>query len=63
MYRHNEFQKKGEEMRPRRYPYSRIKRKSTMNAGNISATNLSVGSIDEKQLQKTIEKLKKLMGC
>lgn len=50
-------------MRPRRYPYSRIKRKSTMNTGNISATNLSVGSIDEKQLQKTIEKLKKLMGC
>ena len=50
-------------MRPRRYPYSRIKRKSTMSAGNINATNLSVGSIDEKQLQKTIEKLKKSMGC
>lgn len=50
-------------MRPRRYPYSRIKRKSTVSAGNISATNLSVGSIDEKQLKKTIEKLRKLMGC
>ena len=50
-------------MRPRRYPYSRVKLKSTMSAGNISATNLSVGSVDEKQLQKTIEKLKKLMGC
>ena len=49
-------------MRPRRYPYSRIKRKLTISAENISATTLSVGSIDEKQLQKTIEKLKKLMG-
>ena len=49
-------------MRSRRYPYSRIKRKSTMSSGNISAINLSVGSIDEKQLQKSIEKLKKLMG-
>ncbi len=48
-------------MRPRRYPYSRIKRKSTMSAGNISATNLSVGSVDEKQLQRVIEKLKKQM--
>ena len=48
-------------MRPRRYPYSRIKRKLTMSAGNISATNLSVGSVDEKQLQRVIEKLKKLM--
>jgi len=50
-------------MRPRRYPYSRIKRKLTISAGNISTKNLSVGSVDEKQLQKTIEKLKKLMGC
>lgn len=49
-------------MRPRRYPYSRIKQKSIMSARNINATNLSVGSIDEKQLQKSIEKLKKLMG-
>ena len=48
-------------MRPRRYPYSRIKRKSTMSAENISATILSVGSIDEKQLKKSIEKLKKQM--
>ena len=46
-------------MRPRRYPYSRIKLKSTMSAGNISATVLSVGSIDEKQLQMVIEKLRK----
>lgn len=46
-------------MRPRKYPYSRIKQKSTMSAGNINATNLSVGSIDEKQLQRVIEKLKK----
>ena len=50
-------------MRPRRYPYSRIKRKSTMSAENISATTLSVGSIDEKQLKKMIDKLRKLMGC
>ena len=50
-------------MRPRRYPYSRIKQKSTMSAGNINAMNLSIGSIDEKQLQKTIEKLKKSIGC
>ena len=50
-------------MRPRRYPYSRIKRKSTMSAENISATTLSVGSIDEKQLKKRIDKLRKLMGC
>lgn len=48
-------------MRPRRYPYSRIKRKLTMSAGNISATNSSVGSIDEKQLQRFIEKLRKQM--
>ena len=48
-------------MRLRRYPYSRINRKFTMSAGNISATNLSVGSIDEKQLQRVIEKLKKQM--
>lgn len=48
-------------MRPRRYPYSRIKRKSTMNAENIRVTNLSVGSIDEKRLKKTIDKLKKQM--
>lgn len=46
-------------MRPRRYPYSRIKRKLTMSAGNISATNSSVGSIDEKRLQMVIEKLRK----
>lgn len=50
-----------EEMRPRRYPYSRIKRKSTISAGSISAKNLSVGSVDEKQLQRVIEKLKKQM--
>lgn len=50
-------------MRPRRYLYSRIKRKSTMSTGNISAINLSVGSIDEKQLKKTIDKLRELMGC
>ena len=50
-------------MRPRRYSYSRIKRKSTMNAGNISAKNISIGSIDEKQLKKTIDKLRKSMGC
>ena len=50
-------------MRPRRYPYSRIKRKSTMSTGNKSAINLSVGSIDEKQLKKTIDKLRELMGC
>ena len=49
-------------MRPRRYPYSRIKRKLTMSAENISAKNLSVGSVDEKQLQRVIEKLKKQMG-
>ena len=48
-------------MRPRRYPYSKINRKSTTSAGNISATNLSVGSIDEKRLQMVIEKLKKQM--
>lgn len=48
-------------MRPRRYPYSKIKRKSTMSAGNISATKLSVDSVDEKQLQRVIEKLKKQM--
>ena len=48
-------------MRPRRYPYSRIKRKSTMNAGNINATNLLVGSIDEKQFQMFIERLRKQM--
>ena len=48
-------------MRPRRYPYSRIKRKSTMSAGNINATNLSVGSIDEKQFQMFIENLREEM--
>ena len=48
-------------MRPRRYPYSRIKRKLTMSAGSISVKNLSVGSVDERQLQRTIEKLKKQM--
>ena len=48
-------------MRPRRYPYSRIKRKSTISAGSISAKNLSVGSVDEKQLQRVIERLKKQM--
>ncbi|WP_164993739.1 hypothetical protein [Streptococcus mitis] len=48
-------------MRPRRYPYSRIKRKLTMSAENISAKNLSVDSVDEKQLQRVIEKLKKQM--
>jgi hypothetical protein len=48
-------------MRPRRYPYSRIKQKSTMSAGNISATNLSVGFIDEKRLQMVIEKLREQM--
>ena len=50
-------------MRPRRYPYSRIKRKLTMSAENISAKNLSVDSVDEKQLQRVIEKLKKQMGA
>ena len=34
-----------------------------MSTGNISAINLSVGSIDEKQLKKTIDKLRELMGC
>ncbi len=48
-------------MRPRRYPYSRIKRKLTMSAENIRAKNLSVDSVDEKQLQRVIEKLKKQM--
>lgn len=48
-------------MRPKRYPYSRVKRKLTMSAGNISTKNLSVGSVDEKQLQRVIEKLKKQM--
>lgn len=48
-------------MSPRRYPYSRIKRKLTMSAENISAKNLSVDSVDEKQLQRVIEKLKKQM--
>ena len=48
-------------MRPRRYPYSRIKRKLTISAGSISVKNLSVGSVDEKQLQRVIEKLKKQM--
>lgn len=48
-------------MRPRRYPYSRIKRKLTISAGNIRTKNLSVGSVDEKQLQRVIEKLKKQM--
>ena len=48
-------------MRPRRYPYSRIKLKSTMSAGNINATNLSVGFIDEKKLQRVIEKLRRLL--
>ena len=48
-------------MRLRRYPYSRIKRKLTMSAGNISTKNLSVGSVDEKQFQRIIEKLKKQM--
>lgn len=45
-------------MRPKRYPYSGKKRKSTMSAGNISATALSVGSVDEKRLQMIIEKLR-----
>lgn len=48
-------------MRPRRYPYSRIKRKLTMRAESISAKNLSVGYIDEKQLQRVIERLKQQM--
>ena len=48
-------------MRPKRYPYSGIKRKLIISAESISVKNLSVGSVDEKQLQKTIEKLKKLM--
>jgi len=49
------------EMRPKRYPYSRIKRKLTISAEYISAKNLLVSSIDERQLQKVIEKLKKFM--
>lgn len=48
-------------MRPKRYPYSRIKRKLTISAEYISAKNLLVSSIDEGQLQKVIEKLKKFM--
>ena len=32
-----------------------------MSTGNISAKNLSVGSADEKQLQRFIEKLRKQM--
>jgi len=48
-------------MRPKRYPYSRIKRKLTISAEGISAKNLSVGSVDEKQLQRFIEKLRKQM--
>lgn len=48
-------------MKPNRYPYSKINRKSTTSAGNISATNLSVGSIDEKRLQMVIEKLREQM--
>ena len=48
-------------MRPRRFPYSRIKRKLTISAESINAKNLSVGSIDEKRLQRIIEKLKKQM--
>ena len=50
-------------MRPRRYPYSKIKRKLTISAGNINATNLSVDFIDEKKLQRIIEKLRKQSGC
>lgn len=43
-------------MRPKRYPYSRIKRKLTMNAESISVKNLSVGFVNKKQLQRVIEK-------
>jgi len=50
-------------MRPKHYPYSRVKRKLTMSAGNIITMNLSVGSVDEKQLQRVIEKLRKQSGC
>ena len=48
-------------MRPRRYPYSRIKRKLTISAENISATTLSLSSVDEKRLQRFIEKLREQM--
>ena len=48
-------------MRPRRYPYSRIKQKSTMSAESINTKNLSVGSVDEKQLQRFVEKLREQM--
>lgn len=43
-------------MRPKRYPYSRIKRKLTMSAESISVKNLSVGFVNKKQLQRVIEK-------